>query len=80
MDGIDADVQERIEKSKQTIEQILFVIKKTRLILNEYKRIFESYLQEMAEKDASVSEQIISSTTFAVNCIKGYIEVLNNFE
>lgn len=47
----------------------MFIIRKTKLILNEYGNIFEKYFDEMREKDASVNEQIMSSSSFAISSI-----------
>ena len=70
-----------LSKNIQKQEQIIFIIKKTKLILKEYQKIFTDYQVRMRKKDnALVSEQIIKTMQQSVKGICVYLFVMEQLE
>jgi uncharacterized protein (UPF0262 family) len=53
---------------------------KSKLILKEYMKIFESYLESIRNKDSNVNEVILMTTKNAISGIRKYLAILHMIE
>jgi hypothetical protein len=53
---------------------------KSKLILKEYMKMFDTYLADMRAKDANINELIINTTRNAIFGINKYLVILNRLE
>ena len=74
-----SSLEQHLEKNYQRIDQILFIIKKCKLMINEHQRIFTMYLEE-AKKKESINEYIIKTYEKALLGITHYSKVLAYIE
>ncbi|CDW78950.1 UNKNOWN [Stylonychia lemnae] len=69
------------ENPERRIEKIIMIIKKSKLILNEYGILFAEYLEKLRNNSKNtVSEHIILPTKNAIMGIKKYIQIISCLE
>ncbi|CDW88503.1 cation channel family protein [Stylonychia lemnae] len=76
-----SSIDMKLTKNVQRFNQIVFIIKRSKLILNEYMNLFKNYLEKVDKKEkAMVNQQIIKTTRQAIEGVKKYLKVLAQLE
>ncbi len=64
--NIFSSLEMKLSKNISRKQQITFIIMKSKLILKEYMRMFDLYLEKMRNKENNVPEQILVTTSNAI--------------
>ena len=76
-----SSMEMQFNRNVQRIDEISFIIKKSKLVLNEYYKIFSTYCEKIINKDQdTVPEQLKTTTKQAINGIEKYLKILSVIE